>query len=125
MGTLGRRHETYPVANRVTVQTGSSGRTLTIWNGSVSGQVINYASVNGEQLTSGFSPDIVYFNYMHNSPQEGENYRSISVAIYNLYLNNYPNAAIVLGTQNPRAKTDAASYDRGQILPGHLRLGSG
>ncbi|OZD03902.1 hypothetical protein CH275_16050 [Rhodococcus sp. 06-235-1A] len=105
--------KTYPVGNRVTVQTGTSGRTLTIWNGSVSGEVINYASGNRDALTAGFTPDIIYFNYMHNSPQVGDAYRAITVPIYNLYINNFPGACVIVGTQNPRATTDAA-YDRGQ-----------
>ncbi|WIA99759.1 SGNH/GDSL hydrolase family protein [Curtobacterium sp. MCBA15_012] len=94
--------KTYPTANRVTVQTGTNGFTLYIKNGSVSGQVIGYARDNMATLTAGFSASLIYFNYAHNSPQLGDGYRYLMAETVNRYRNQYPKAAIVVGTQNPR-----------------------
>lgn len=103
--------KTYPAGSKVTVQTGSNGRTITVWNGSFSGSVIGYARDNVVTLTSGVSPQVILVNYGHNSPQLTGQYRAIHQETVQLYSNRFPDAAVVLITQNPRATTDSAYAD--------------
>lgn len=94
--------KTYPAGSRVTIQTGTNGQTLTIWNASVSGQVIAYARDNYTTITSGLTPDLIFFNYAHNSPQIGDAYRYIHAETFLRYQNMWPKAAVVSIVQNPR-----------------------
>ncbi|MBW4094574.1 MAG: SGNH/GDSL hydrolase family protein [Acidobacteria bacterium] len=98
--------KSYPAGSRTTIQTGSNGRTITIWNGSVSGSVIAYARDNLTALVSGGIPDVIFMNFGHNSPQLIDDYRAIHQETVQNYINRYPNAAMILMTQNPRAITD-------------------
>lgn len=97
--------KTYPSGNNVTVQTGTGPRTIHIYNGSVSGQVVGYAWSSFSALTSGITPDVVFFNYGHNSPQNYDNYRGITHQAVNLFTSNYPSIAVVMTAQNPQAAT--------------------
>lgn len=98
--------KTYPAGSAVTVQTGASGRSITVWNCSISGQVIGYSYSNFTAITTGVSADVIIFNYGHNSPQDPPNYRALTHQAVNEYTSLYPNAAIVLTAQNPRDPTD-------------------
>ncbi|GGG04014.1 hypothetical protein GCM10007304_17680 [Rhodococcoides trifolii] len=113
--------KTYPVGNRVTVQTGSGStiRTLIIWNAAVTGQVIAYCLSNMGSITSpilainGNGPDLIVFNYGHNSPQLADNYRPVAMEPINAYANTFDKAMIVVCTQNPRDQTLWASGSAG------------
>ena len=102
----------FPVGDTATIQTGTNGLAITIWNVSVSGEVVGYAQNNHTTIRSGLSaggalpPDVIFFNYGHNSPQLGADYRAIQIEAINLYTNFYPSAAIVQIAQNPRATSD-------------------
>lgn len=98
--------KTYPVGNDVTVQTGTNGRTLHVYNASVSGQVIGYAQNNIGSITSGITPNVILFNYGHNSPQLTDDYRAIHASGMLSYISLWPNALVASMTQNPRAVTD-------------------
>lgn len=108
--------KTYLAGNKLTVQKGTNGRTVTIWNGSVSGQTAGYAMNNVGTMTSGIgTPAVVFFNYGHNSPQVTDDYRAIHIQALQVYLNLYPNALVVSIIQNPRVTADAAySSDQGK-----------
>lgn len=103
--------KTYPAGQVVTVQTGTGSRTITLWNGSLSGSAIAYARDNIGTLVSGYTPDLIFFNFGHNSPQLADDYRAIHQETVQIYANSWTNAAIVLMTQNPRATSDAAYAD--------------
>ncbi|MDV6233164.1 SGNH/GDSL hydrolase family protein [Rhodococcus cercidiphylli] len=109
----------FPAGDRVTVQTGTNGKTITFWNVSVSGEIVGYAAANHGTIRSGLSaggalpPDVVIFNYGHNSPQLDAAYRAVQIESINVYTGYYPSAAIVQIAQNPRAGGDA-SFANGQ-----------
>jgi hypothetical protein len=101
--------KTYPTGSKVTVQSGSNGRTLTIYNQSVSGQVIAYARDNMATITSGITPDVIFWNYGHNATQVGDAYRPVHAETVIRYRNAYPKAATVSIIQNPRDQVIFAS----------------
>jgi hypothetical protein len=77
--------KTYPAGQTVIVQTGTGPRTITVYNGSLSGSVIAYARDNQGTLTSGFTPDVIFFNFGHNSPQLADDYRAIHQETVQMY----------------------------------------
>lgn len=103
--------KTYPAGQFVTVQAGTGPRTITVWNGSLSGSVIGYARDNYSALTGGQTPDVLLVNFGHNSPQLADDYRAIHQEALQIFTNTHANAAVVLMTQNPRAITDPAYAD--------------
>lgn len=106
--------KTYPVGSRQTVQAGTNGRTLTLWNASLSGSAIGYARDNISTIVAPIAAaDMVLINYGHNSPQLGDDYRAVHLETVLLYQRKYAKALFVLMTQNPRATTDPA-YNDGQ-----------
>ncbi len=100
--------KTYPAGNRVTVQTGNNGRTLTLWNASLSGSAIAFARDTVVQITAPIATaDMVLVNYGHNSPQVGDDYRAVHLETILLYQRKYAMAHIVLMTQNPQLPANA------------------
>lgn len=102
--------KTYGAATRI--QTGTNGRTLTIYNASVPGVTISYA-MNTAAVYAGLTPSLIIFNYGHNSPQVGDDYRAVAAQVFNGFEGRYPKAVIVNTAQNPRAADDA-TYTDGQ-----------
>lgn len=123
----------FPPGDVATIQTGTSGKTITIWNVSVSGEVVGYAQNNHATIRSGLSaggalpPDVIIFNYGHNSPQLDADYRAIHIEAINTYTNFYPSAAIVQIAQNPRATSDPsyANDQNKQAVIAQLALDEG
>lgn len=103
--------KTYKAGDKVTVQTGTNGKTVTLYNASLSGSAIAYARDNMTTITTGVAPDMILVNYGHNSPQLTDDYRAVHAETVQRYAGRYPAALMVLMTQNPRAATDAAYAD--------------
>lgn len=90
---------TYSVENQ-TVQTGSGPRAIHVWNASVSGSAIGNAIAKIGNMVNGFRPDIVFWNFGHNSPQNGDDYRSVAMGAMQEYALRFPDAAVVVVGQN-------------------------
>lgn len=115
--------KTYPGGSVITVQTGASGRTIHIYNVSVSGQVVGYAYNTVGTITAGLAvdPDLIIWNYGHNSPQDLDNYRGLTHQAVNEYAARYPNAAMVITAQNPRATFTTGNTLTADYAPDQLR----
>jgi lysophospholipase L1-like esterase len=95
----------------VTVQTGTGSRTIHVYNQSISGQVIGYAFNFLAQILAGnLTPDVIIWNYGHNSPQDYGNYRALVAQAITDYRASLPAAAHVIIAQNPQAVANGAAY---------------
>jgi lysophospholipase L1-like esterase len=90
-----------------TVQTGTGSRTLTIYNGSTSGQNAAY-SVTRIALQIPVTPHAITVSYGHNEGStNGAGYRPLLYALTRQLEDWFPTASLIVTAQNPRAATDA------------------
>ncbi len=114
--------KTYPAGSAVTIQTGTGPTTITIYNASVSGQVIGYVLTNQNAITAGITDlDVMIWNYGHNSPQDLDNYRAITHQAFQLFNGVFYNIAMVMTAQNPRATITTGNTTAADYAPDQLR----
>lgn len=92
----------------LTIQTGTGAYTLSIYNGSTSGQTPGY-SLTRIALQIPVAPHCIIVNYGHNDTNLGSIYRGTQYALTRLIADWFPAAGLVCIAQNPRAKTDNGS----------------
>lgn len=97
--------QTYDAA--VTLQTGTAGRTLTIYNGSVSGSISTYPQTRWATMAP-VAPQLVLVNFGHNNVGS-TTYRAAHYGLTRQVQERWPSAGLVSIGQNPRAPTDNGS----------------
>lgn len=92
-----------------TLQTGTNGRTLTVWNGSISGTQASYpvATQARWSVMASMTPQLVMVNYGHNTTGVGSTYRATHYALMRKVQETWPTAGIICTLQNPRGTGDA------------------
>lgn len=102
-----------------TVQTGTNGRTLTIYNGAIGGTTWEQPLTSVDAHWRDLSPDLVIVNHGHN-----DNILASADRIHQLtetVTTVHPHAGLVISTQNPRGD-DSAKEDAGKIRAQQIRV---
>ena len=111
----------------VTIQTGSVPRTLSVYNGSVSGTDAAYSVTNFATQVP-VAPTLFIINFSHNGGGSTD-YRPVMYALTRLINDEHPQAGIVLTAQNPQGRAsrlgrrDSRECSRSLIWP--LRRATG
>lgn len=113
--------KSYPSGSFVTVQTGTGARTITVFNCSVSGQTVGYVLTNIATIAASGEPDVLIWNYGHNSPQDLDNYRAITHEALNACTARWSNMAVFITAQNPRANATTGVTLLADYAPDQLR----
>lgn len=92
----------------VTIQTGSGSKTLTVYNGSTSGQVASY-SASRLALQIPATPDLVLVNYGHNETAS-TNYFPNAYLLQRALVRAFPGVPLVLCAQNARADSEKNNH---------------